>query len=220
VRAPVRRVARRLAGGGHAVVIVEHRVEEALQLRPDRVLYLEESRVIYLGAVEGFLQVADPESVKLPFEVTLERERARVPPIPPPSADLAPAVHGETPPRLSFQDVHVTLGDREVLRGLDTALAARGVVAVLGPNGSGKTTMFRAGMGLLRPGSGSIAVDGRPASDRSVAELARVARHLAVADHLRLEPARAQPPLEEGAHLRVIFGDQDRAHRPSSRAKA
>jgi energy-coupling factor transport system ATP-binding protein len=167
-------VLRRLADAGHAVVIVEHRVEEALQLRPDRVLYLEESRVVYLGALDGFLRVADPESVKLPFEVTLDRERARVAPIPPPSTPLAPTVDGEAPPRLSFQDVHVTLGDREVLRGLDTALAARGVVAVLGPNGSGKTTMFRAGMGLLRPASGSIAVDGRPAADRSVAELARV----------------------------------------------
>jgi energy-coupling factor transporter ATP-binding protein EcfA2 len=164
---------RRLADAGHAVVIVEHRVEEALQLRPDRVLYLQESRVTYLGAVEGFLKVADPESVKLPFEVTLERERAREhagdpvprPQQPPDSAKQA---------RLAFHDVHVSLGEREVLHGLEASLSPRGVVAVLGPNGSGKTTMFRAGMGLIRPTRGRIEVDGKPTLGRSVAELARV----------------------------------------------
>ena len=34
-------ILRSLADAGHAVVIVEHRVEEALELRPDRVLYLD-----------------------------------------------------------------------------------------------------------------------------------------------------------------------------------
>src|SRR5207249_9511161 len=66
---------RRLADEGHAVVIVEHRVEEALDLHPDRVLYLEEGRVRYLGDVVGFLAIADPDAVKLPFEVVLDRVR-------------------------------------------------------------------------------------------------------------------------------------------------
>jgi energy-coupling factor transport system ATP-binding protein len=167
-------VLRQLADAGHAVVIVEHRVEEALQLRPDRVLYLDESRVAYLGAVEGFLRVADPESVKLPFEVTLDRERARTQPVASPAERSHESSDGGTPPRLAFRDVHVSLGEREVLRGLDASLAPRGVVAVLGPNGSGKTTMFRAGMGLIHPTRGSVEVDGRPAQGRSVAELARV----------------------------------------------
>ena len=34
-------ILRRMADEGSAVVIVEHRVEEALELRPDRVLYME-----------------------------------------------------------------------------------------------------------------------------------------------------------------------------------
>ncbi len=54
-------VLRKLADDGHAVVIVEHRVEEALDLRPDRVLVLESGSVAYLGPVEGFLAIADPE---------------------------------------------------------------------------------------------------------------------------------------------------------------
>jgi len=167
-------VLRQLADAGHAVVIVEHRVEEALQLRPDRVLYLEESRVQYLGPVDGFLRVADPESVKLPFEVTLERERARDQGAVKQVVPRREHTELDVPARLAFRNVHVSLGDREVLRGLDASLAPRGVVAVLGPNGSGKTTMFRAGMGLIRPTSGAVEVDGNPAQGRSVAELARV----------------------------------------------
>ncbi|MGZ6299765.1 MAG: ABC transporter ATP-binding protein, partial [Candidatus Limnocylindria bacterium] len=56
-------VLRSLADRGHAVVIVEHRVEEALDLRPDWVLYLEAGSVAYLGPVKGFLEVADPDAV-------------------------------------------------------------------------------------------------------------------------------------------------------------
>jgi energy-coupling factor transporter ATP-binding protein EcfA2 len=154
------------------VVIVEHRVEEALELRPDRVLYLEAGAVAYHGPVPGFLEVADPEAVKLPFPVVLDRER-RDP------SEAAPkprrgASEPAGPPRLAFNQVHVQLGDREVLSGLTTALGSREVVAVLGPNGAGKTTMFRAGMGLIRPASGSIEVDGESSATRTVANLARI----------------------------------------------
>ncbi|MGZ6214329.1 MAG: ATP-binding cassette domain-containing protein, partial [Candidatus Limnocylindria bacterium] len=173
--APGRRllgVLRSLADRGDAVVIVEHRVEEALDLRPDRVLYLEAGSVAYLGPVKGFLEVADPDAVKLPFPVVLERERTH------PSLVTAPpprrAGQSAGPPRLAFDGVHLRLGDREVLSGLTTSLGSREVVAVLGPNGAGKTTMFRAGMGLIRPASGTISVDGRSSAQRTVAELARI----------------------------------------------
>ena len=165
-------VLRNLADDGHAVVIVEHRVEEALELRPDRVLYLDAGAVGYLGPVAGFLEVADPEAVKLPFSVVLDRERTK-PSLPTRARPHRPS-ESARPPRLAFDEVHVQLGDREVLTGLTTSLGAREVVAVLGPNGAGKTTMFRAGMGLIRPASGSISVDGRSSARRTVADLARI----------------------------------------------
>jgi energy-coupling factor transporter ATP-binding protein EcfA2 len=165
---------RALADAGHAVVIVEHRVEEALDLRPDRVLYLDAGSVAYLGPVDGFLKVADPDAVKLPFEVVLQRERARLEPqVARPTATRRPAEPTD-PSRLSFTDVRISLGDHEVLTGLSANLRSHEVVAVLGPNGSGKTTLFRTGMGLIRPSSGSVAVNGTPTGKRTVADLARV----------------------------------------------
>ena len=166
---------RRLADEGRAVVIVEHRVEEALDLNPNRVLYLEDGRTRYLGDVAGFLEIADPDAVRLPFDVVLARARraeggdapgpARAAPAPPESDD-------GTPPRLEFRGVRAGYDGREVLHGVDARLGAREVVAVLGPNGSGKTTLFRTAMRLMDPSSGAVLVDGRPASERSVAQLA------------------------------------------------
>ena len=181
-------ILRTLADEGHAIVIVEHRVEEALDLRPDRVLYLEDGVTRYLGDVAGFLRVADPDAVKLPFEAVLNRFRADRSLIGPALAN-APLHRGaavaseatiplaaddadEVDPRLDYRGVRAGYHDREVLHGVDARLGAREVVAVLGPNGSGKTTLFRAAMRLLSPSAGEIRVDGRPIVERTVAELA------------------------------------------------
>jgi len=171
---------RDLADEGNAVVIVEHRVEEALELDPDRILYLEEGRERYLGGRDGFLRIADPEAVKLPFEVVLDRVRSGLITSPADGdrgATERPRVSGEGrdgPARLAYRDVRAGYGRHEVLRGISTALGRREIVAVLGPNGSGKTTLFRTAMRLLEPSAGSIEVDGRPIAERTVSELATV----------------------------------------------
>jgi energy-coupling factor transport system ATP-binding protein len=79
---------------------------------------------------------------------------------------------GEAPPRLEFRDVRAGYDGHDVLHGVDARLGAREIVAVLGPNGSGKTTLFRTAMRLMEPSSGSVHVDGLPAAERTVANLA------------------------------------------------
>ncbi|MBF8289795.1 MAG: ABC-type cobalt transport system, ATPase component [Chloroflexi bacterium] len=169
-------ILRTLADEGHAILIVEHRVEEALDLRPDRVLYLDEGITRYLGDVPGFLRIADPKAVKLPFEVVLERFRADPglarASAPHTSGAIDPIPAAESTPRLAYEGVRAGYGDREILHGVDARLGRREVVAVLGPNGSGKTTLFRAAMHLMPTTAGRILVDGAPIADRTVAELA------------------------------------------------
>jgi len=164
---------RNLADGGSAIVIVEHRVEECLDLRPDRVLYLEAGSTRYSGEVKGFLGVADPESVKLPFDVVLDRVAAGSPDEVPTPTTMAerretPA-HG--PPRLEFRGVTAALAEHEILHGVDARFGPRETVAVLGPNGSGKTTMFRTAMRLLPVTGGAVLVDGASIADKRTADL-------------------------------------------------
>jgi iron complex transport system ATP-binding protein len=63
---------------------------------------------------------------------------------------------------------------RDALHHVSLEVGAGEFHAVLGPNGSGKTTLVRAGLGLLRPTAGRADILGRPASDWSRRELARV----------------------------------------------
>jgi energy-coupling factor transporter ATP-binding protein EcfA2 len=165
---------RRLADEGTAVVIVEHRVEDVLDARPDRALYLEDGATHYLGPMDGFLAIADPGSVKVPFGVSLARARAaasevRPDSLLPPAAD--PAVQS---PRLEWRKVDAGYDERVVLHGISARLGHSERVAVLGPNGSGKTTLFKAAIGLIPLLGGEVAVDGMPTVGRGVADLAGI----------------------------------------------
>jgi len=54
-------------------------------------------------------------------------------------------------------------GGEAVMEGIDFAAEPGSTVCVLGPNGGGKTTLFRALVGELRPLAGTVATEGRPA---------------------------------------------------------
>ncbi len=62
---------------------------------------------------------------------------------------------------LSLQDIRVTLGSREVLRGIDLDIPPGQIAALLGPNGSGKSTLLAAAAGVGRRSSGKVFVDGK-----------------------------------------------------------
>jgi energy-coupling factor transport system ATP-binding protein len=164
---------RTLADEGSAIVIVEHRVEESLDLRPDRVLYLEAGETRYLGAVDGFLEIADPESVKLPFDVVARRVAAGSPDEIPPPTTLAEHRDGtsDAPPRLEYRGVTAAIAETEILHGVDASLGPAETVAVLGPNGSGKTTMFRTAMRLLDITGGAVLVDGASIAGKRTTDL-------------------------------------------------
>ncbi len=56
--------------------------------------------------------------------------------------------------------LHVSYGQSEVIHGLDFTASKNETVAVMGRNGMGKTTLFKALMGVLPSGAGSITLDG------------------------------------------------------------
>ena len=61
------------------------------------------------------------------------------------------------------EDLAAGYGGPPVLRGVSFEAGPGRTVCVLGPNGGGKTTLFRALMGELEPAAGRVQVAGRPA---------------------------------------------------------
>jgi zinc/manganese transport system ATP-binding protein len=74
------------------------------------------------------------------------------------------------PPVLEFENGSLGFGDRSLWTGLDLTVRPGEFLAVLGPNGSGKTSLLKTILGQQRLDSGSVRLGGRPIrrGDRSV----------------------------------------------------
>jgi branched-chain amino acid transport system ATP-binding protein len=66
----------------------------------------------------------------------------------------------QTNPLLAVQGLRAGYGEVEVLRGIDLDVGTGEIVAVLGSNGVGKSTLNRAISGIVRPRAGAIRFDG------------------------------------------------------------
>jgi energy-coupling factor transport system ATP-binding protein len=177
---------RDLAGSGRTVLLVEHRVEDALIADPARALFLRDGRQVFFGPSAAFLELADPREVKLPAELALARmasgardyavrvegdERGS-------TSDSQPMPSGRRPtpgdPLIELDDIHFAYGDGPpILRGAALVVREGEIVAIMGANGAGKSTLLRHAIGLLRPQRGQVRVGGADARGFTVAQLAR-----------------------------------------------
>jgi iron complex transport system ATP-binding protein len=73
---------------------------------------------------------------------------------------------------IALRHATIAIGGRTLLENVDAHVASGEFVAVLGPNGVGKTTLLHAIAGLGYPASGSIAIDGAEIGTISPAERA------------------------------------------------
>jgi branched-chain amino acid transport system ATP-binding protein len=76
-------------------------------------------------------------------------------------------------PLLEMADVHAGYGSIEVLHGVDLSVPEGAVVALLGPNGGGKSTSLKVISGLLPITHGEVRIAGRVVNGCSPDELAR-----------------------------------------------
>ena len=165
---------RMLADEGMTVLIIEHRVEDVLRILPERVMFMSEGEIRYLGNLSGLSQVVNYREVKLPARQIVELARRD-----PPPANIkflpgrAVSSNGRGEAIVKFEDVAFGYEvDVEVLHGLNLEIKRGDVIAVLGPNGAGKTTFVKHAIGLLKPKRGRVLVNGRNTKEASVAEIA------------------------------------------------
>jgi energy-coupling factor transporter ATP-binding protein EcfA2 len=165
---------RRMVDEGMTVLLVEHRVEDVLRYKPDRVMFLEAGEMRYLGPVEGLSQVVNYHEIKLPTPMILERAAAE-PPIPEIrflASGQAQASNGGTP-LVRFEGVNFGYeAGVSVLHDVSLDLKRGDVVAILGPNGAGKTTLVKHAIGLLKPRQGRVLINGKDTREMSVAQIA------------------------------------------------
>ncbi len=68
-------------------------------------------------------------------------------------------------PLIEMEDLTVAYGDHVVLESIDLRVKAGEFLAIIGPNGSGKTSLLRTIVGLVRPSRGWVRVCGRDSRD-------------------------------------------------------
>lgn len=79
---------------------------------------------------------------------------------------------------IELQDVTVRFDEREILRGVNLTVAAGETLVILGASGSGKSTILRVLIGLVKPTSGRVLIDGVDVTDYSERQWNEVRRHM------------------------------------------
>ncbi len=96
-------------------------------------------------------------------------------------------------PKIEIANLFKSFGPKQVLRGVDLTIGTGESVVVIGGSGSGKSVLLKCILGLMRPDSGSIRIDGeesvnlsRSARERVRAKFGMLFQGSALFDSLRV----------------------------------
>lgn len=190
-------VFRSLADEGKTVILVEHRVEDAIDAKPDRLLYMEDGQIKYLGSIKNLPKEIDHTKVKLPAPWVVQRVKALN--ITPAVADK-PRVEERGEPLVVFEDVSFQY-DTDlpfILKDVSLKIHPGDLIAVLGPNGAGKSTLVKHAIGLLKPTKGHVLIEGQDTRSISVAQIARTLGYVFQSPTHMLYAPTVQEELEFG----------------------
>jgi ABC-type branched-subunit amino acid transport system ATPase component len=128
----------------HSILLIEHDIDRVLALS-DRITVLHQGRIIAAGTPR---EVARHPEVVAAY-LGRHGEASTAPPI-------AAARRQERKPQLKLERVTAGYGASLILHDVDLHVGDGEVVALLGRNGVGKTTLLRTIMGVLKPVSGQL----------------------------------------------------------------
>ena len=81
-------------------------------------------------------------------------------------------------PAIEFRDVHLSFDDRKVLDGLSFVVQKGETRIILGGSGGGKSTTINLILGLIKPDSGRILIDGEDITDYTEAQMMGVRKNI------------------------------------------
>lgn len=81
-------------------------------------------------------------------------------------------------PAIEFRDVHLSFDERPVLKGLSFKVNRGETKIILGGSGGGKSTIIKLVLGLLKPDSGQILVDGENITEHNEVQMMSVRKKI------------------------------------------
>ena len=120
------------------------------------------------------------------------------------------------PALLEILDLELSYGDVRVLETVSLSVNEGEIVALIGPNAAGKTSLLKTVMGLIRPSKGTVNYKGRPIQGRSpedlvaqgislVPEGARVFQEMSVLDNLKMGSYCSRARANRNRNLDSVF---------------
>jgi simple sugar transport system ATP-binding protein len=148
-------VLRRLAAEGHSIVFISHKLYEVLEIA-DRITVIRRGRVVG-QRLPGETDEDDLAELMVGREVSLTVDRGESHP---------------AGPMLEVKNLHVK-DDRgtEVVRGIDLEVRSGEIFGIAGVAGNGQDELVEAIIGLRKPASGTVSLDGRDVTGDSPREI-------------------------------------------------
>jgi energy-coupling factor transport system ATP-binding protein len=217
------------------IILIEHKIDEVIAW-VDRVLLMDQGSIVIdapptrafvpsvqwddLGvAVPQFIQVARalPEAFGDVTPLTLEQMVSALEHTPyartlQAATDTIAAALPSGPALMSWRDIDLVYDDHQVLYDVSMGLYAGEWLALIGANGSGKTSLASLAMGFQSPTRGSIEVEGRRVRVGNISQQARSIAYLFQAADTMLFTSTVEHELQFGLQHRrrpvdnAVFG--------------